>query len=127
MSEIKLNGKKYELLMSGEAHFAIDELSKGKPAEAIAGNDLQSFRTLCRMTVELANAAERYHRWLGDDTQPELTAEEVMVTLSPMGVQRLRKAVYEAISDGYKRGVGEDEDVDLGLAELNQKKTNAAR
>ena len=116
MSDIKINGNKYDLLYNGAAMFNIRELC-GEITMT------EAFERLCCIAAELAKQGELLRRFMGEDALPILTADEIKATLSPLGAVRLRAAVINAVIEGYKRSTAkENEEIDLGLAELNQKK-----
>lgn len=124
MSDIKINGNKYDLLYNGAAMFNIRELcGEITMTEAMKGDDAEAFERLCCIAAELAKQGELLRRFMGEDALPILTADEIKATLSPLGAVRLRTAVINAVIEGYKRSTAkENEEIDLGLAELNQKK-----
>ena len=62
-------------------------------------------------------------RELGYDNAPMLTTESALVLATPMDMIALRKAVMDAIVAGFDREVSYDGYIDLGLMELEQKKT----
>lgn len=122
MTELTLNGNRYTLLFNGAAMFKINEIcGDGNLGEILQGNTSGTFEKTCEVVAELARQGELFNRYLGDDNGKILTPDEIKLTASPYGIQKMRIAAMEAIAEGYKRGT-ETGDIDLGLAELNQKK-----
>ncbi len=79
----------------------------------------------CEAAAILAEHGELARRALGYDPAPIADKEAIQATLSPKEAVDLRLAIPAVISLGFGREVSpEDNEVDLGLAELNaQKKT----
>jgi hypothetical protein len=87
-------------------------------------NDREGFETLRWFAIRMANDGELVRREAGYDHEPLLEEKDVTARMKPVDYEELKSAVVEAISMGYKREIEDkDVDVDLGLAELNQKKT----
>ena len=63
---------------------------------------------------------------MGYEPEPLCGAEDIAATMAPTDLARLKLAVVSAITLGYGREIKpENDEVDLGLAELNeQKKTS---
>ncbi|MBD5356512.1 MAG: hypothetical protein HDR88_06100 [Bacteroides sp.] len=93
--------------------------------DAIQSSGRDGVSAACRAAAILAEQGELARRSLGYDAEPIVSADEIMASMSPSDVIALKLAIPAAISLGYGREVKpENDEVDLGLAELNaQKKT----
>ena len=119
---IKINGKTYDLLFNGAAMFAIrDKFETDNITELITENTALAFQRTCKIAVILAEQAELARRWLGHTARDMLTEEELLVSVSPLGIMQLKTALVDAMLAGYKRENNDDE-IDIGLTELNKKK-----
>ena len=125
--KITLAGRERYLAFTGEAMFQIEEKFGGasKLLEAMRGNTREAFSATCEAAAILAEQGELARRHLGYDRSPIIDAETVAATTAPSGIAALKLSIPAAIELGYGREIVEDNDeVDLGLAELNaQKKT----
>lgn len=123
MIEITVNGEKYPLLMNGAAMFALRDLCGDSPVKAIMEDTADAMQTACRVACVLAEQGELLRRWQGYDPKDMLTPEEMLLSLTPNGVIRLKEAIANAVADGYQRShEDENQEIDIGLAELNKKK-----
>ncbi len=58
--------------------------------------------------------------------KPLLSEKELSLRIQPLEYGELKDAVVRAITLGYRRDIEEeDREIDLGLQELNEKKTKA--
>ncbi len=127
MTQVTINGQKYELLYNGAAMFAMHDIcGETSLTDAISAEGAGAFETIARIGAELAKQGELFRRFMGEDERPILTAEEILATITPLGAIRLRSAIMTAITEGYKRSTAqENKEIDLGLLELNRKKKQA--
>ena len=124
--EYKLNEETYYLVFNGAAMFEFDDHFGG------AGNLLDAVKTvkkdtierLCEATAILAEQGELVRRTLGYDKGPIPTLEQIKTVATPLDVIGMRTAVINAVMAGYGREIEADEDTDLVLLELSQKKTS---
>lgn len=126
--EFKLDGKTYHLLLNAAALFdCYDHFGdKGSLLDHITGTTAEAFDNTCWMLVKLAQQGEIFRRFQGLDKQPMLTVDQAQALLSPLDLIAARAAIREAYAFGFERKVkGEEDEVDLGLVEL-QKKTGLA-
>lgn len=122
---LTLAGRERYLAYTVEAMFRLEELFGGTSEliDAVSANDRAGFQALCQAVAILAEQGELARRHMGYDPAPILTAEGVTATTAPIGIPELRSAVVSAISLGFGREVEpEVDEVDLGLAELNEQK-----
>lgn len=126
--EFQLDGQVYHLILNGAALFdAYDEFgTKGDLLDLVTGTSRESFDHTCWMLVKLAQQGEAVRRFQGEDPMPMLTPMQAQRLLGPVDVVRARAAIRAAFAQGFEREApDEEEEIDLGLAEL-QKKTGLA-
>ena len=125
--KIALAGRTRYLAFTGEAMFQIQEIfgGSGELIDAIKDNTREGFSIACTAAAILAEQGELVRRHFGYDPEPILDAETIAATAAPSEIVALKLSIPAAISLGYGREVEpENDEVDLGLAELNaQKKT----
>lgn len=125
--KICLAGRECHLAFTVEAMFQIEEQFGGASEllETMEKSGREGVSAACRAAAILAEQGELARRSLGYDHQPMTDAGAIASTLAPSGASELTMAVVAAVSLGFGREVEpEDDEVDLGLAELNaQKKT----
>lgn len=101
---IKINGKTYDLLFNGAAMFAIrDKFETDNITELITENTALAFQRACKIAVIMAEQSELARRWLGHAARDMLTEEELLVSVSPLGIMQLKTALVDAMLAGYKR------------------------
>lgn len=125
--KITLLGEPRYLAFTGEAMFQVRDGFGGakQMLEAMLPDTRQGFAALCRVAALLAQQGELARRALGYDPAALLQAETLERTATPAEIVALKTAVPRAIELGYGREVlPQNDEVDLGLAELRQKKTN---
>lgn len=118
------NGQTWHLCLNGAALFDIYEKygDKGFVTDPIKGTGKESFEATCWMLAKLAEQGEMVRRYQGCDHGKFPTAQMFRATLSPLDVMEARKAICEAVAQGFRREVrDEDEEVDVGLLELQKK------
>lgn len=125
--KIELAGRVRYLSFTVEAMFQIQEQfgGPGELMEALRDSGRDGFAAACKSAAILAEQGELVRRSLG--YEPEQVADEAAIAavMAPSDITALKMAIPAAISLGYGREVEpENDEVDLGLAELNaQKKT----
>lgn len=116
------------MAFTGEAMFLLQEKygSASWLLDAIGKNDMDGLSAVCEVAAILAEQGELARRHLGYDKATMVSAEAIRATISPSEIADLKIAITAAMELGYGREVMEENDeVDLGLAELNtQKKTD---
>ena len=126
--DFELAGRTYHLLLNGAALFdAYDRFGdKGDLLDHIAGTARDSFDNTVWLLVKLCQQGEAWRRHNGEDPQPMLSTDAALLLLGPMDVIRARAAIRAAYAMGFEReDPSEEEEIDLGLLEL-QKKTEPA-
>lgn len=98
-----------------------------KALDIIQESNLEAFDAVRWFAMKMANEAELCRREAGYDHLPMITEKDVSKYMSPIEFADLREAVVNAISAGYRREIdgNGNEERDLGLEELNAKKTMA--
>lgn len=123
--KITLAGRERYLAFTGEAMFWMQEKfgSAAELLEAIRGNTREGFSVVCETAAVLAEQGELSRRYLGYDKAPIIDAAAIRATIQPSEIANLKLAITAAMELGYGRDVAEEDDeVDLGLAELNEQK-----
>ncbi len=124
-----INGEPRELNYSVEVMFdVVDRFGTiNKALEMIERDGLEAFEVVKWFALRMANDAELCRRDAGYDHKPMLDQSAISLRIRPIDYELLKGAVVEAISRGYTReSTGTDQkEVDLGLAELQEKKAKA--
>ena len=122
---IKLGGREYYLVFNGSAMFAVEEVFGGasQMIDTIREEGSKAFDSLCKAMVILAEQGELVRRFMGYETQPMLTEESLKIVAAPLDIALMKQAVTRAVIVGFGREIEDDTETDLGLIELNQKKT----
>ena len=123
--KIDLAGESYYLIFNGAAMFAIEEEFGGasKMLDGL-GDTSDGYDKLCRAVAILAEQGELTRRYMGYEAGEVLTADTVKTMATPLDVVELKQATVKAVMLGYGRDITDDKaEVDLGLVELQQKKT----
>lgn len=123
--KITLAGRERHLAFTVEAMFQIEEAFGGTTElnDILMRNDRESFAAACKAAAILAEQGELARRHMGYEPSPMLLAEDIATTTDPMGLPALKSSIISAITLGYGREiVPENDEVDLGLAELNEQK-----
>lgn len=119
-----LAGQDYYLVFNGLAMFEVNDRYGGatKLLDAVDAPGREGFEALCGGLAILAEQGELARRALGYDKGPMLAEEAIRTLATPAEIAPLRTALVTAILSGFGREVESDQDVDLGLLELEQKK-----
>lgn len=126
-AKITLAGRERYLMLTVDAMVRLEEEFGGvkQLIDALEDRGRQGAAVACKAAAILAEGGELARRALGYDPAPLADEAAIMATLQPKEAMGLRMAIPQVISLGFGREVEpEDDEVDLGLAELNaQKKT----
>lgn len=122
-----INGEERPLNYSIEMMLKVNEKFGGiaKALDAIEKDTMTAIQHVRWFAVELANDGELCRRADGYEPRRMLTLDDLSLRMSPYDYVLIKDAVVKAIMAGYRREVDSNEDVDLGLAELNEKKAQA--
>lgn len=125
--KITLAGRTQYLAYTGEAMFQLQE-KFGTAAEllgAVGKNTRDGLSVACEAAAILAEQGELARRHLGYDKGPIIEAATIRATITPSEIAALKLAIPAAMELGYGREVVEENDeIDLGLAELIAQKKN---
>ena len=125
--KIKLAGRELHLAFTVEAMFQVQDQFGGSSEliEAMKDGGREGALAACRAAAIMAEQGELGRRSLGYDPGPMVEVDAIMATMTPGEAVALKMAIPAAISLGFGREVEpENDEIDLGLAELNaQKKT----
>jgi hypothetical protein len=123
----KLGERVLHLAYNGAAMFSIEESHGGIKdlAGTLDGRVSKGYDATCEVAALLAEQGELVRRYYGHDPLPVVKADEIKLMLQPSRVAELAGAIFSAIELGYGRELdeGSDDEVDIGLMELAQKKT----
>ncbi len=120
-----LAGRERYLCFTVEAMFQIQEQfgGAGELLDALKAGGREGFSSACRAAAILAEQGELARRAMGYDPEPIVDAGAIAGTMAPSEVAALTLTIPAAISLGYGREVEtENDEVDLGLAEINEQK-----
>lgn len=120
----EINGKKRYLHYSIECLFAVNEKygSVQTALEILQKDNRESFEAVRYLAALMANDAELCRRAEGFTAEEMISENDIPLRMSPGKYALLMDAVCEAIAEGYRQEQeDEDEETDLGLAELRKK------
>lgn len=129
MIEVNLGGERRYLNFSVEVMFDMEDVfgSLDAAMDLLKQNGREGFEAFQWFFIHMANDAELARRAEGYDPMPMLKADDILTHLHPLEYMELVGAVVNAINAGYTREkAGKDNEVDIGLEELRQKKTRNA-
>lgn len=124
---IELNGREFALNFSVQVMF--DMTDKYGSAQAVydkmTEDNPEAFETTKWMFIRMANDGELVRRAEGYDHRPMLEDKDITIRMAPIEYMQMKAAVIEAVNAGYESESHRTTDeVDEGLRELEQKKTN---
>lgn len=97
-----------------------------KALDALAQDGRDGFDTLRWFLLKLSEDGELARREEGYEPSPFLKEADISPRMKPLEYEELKGAVVAAVTMGYQREVqADDEEIDVGLQELNEKKTKA--
>ena len=124
-AKIELAGRERYLCFTVEAMFQIEERFSGAQGltDTMEANSRAGFEAACGAAAILAEQGELCRLSMGYEPEPMCSAEDIAAAMAPTDLARLKLAVVSAITLGYGREVKpENDEVDLGLAELSEQK-----
>ena len=133
--DFEFNGTTYALSFTAEALFTVYDkfgyTSDILGATKIMEPTTEGWKNLCWMAALLASQGELQRRYRGEDPQRMITMEELRTGFMAADCLRLRKAVRDALDQGFQRDVpspDEKQEVNLVLLEREEaeKKAKAA-
>ncbi len=124
--KITLAGREVTLAFTGEAMFTLRE-KFGEVTNAVAAyapDTKEAMDAAVEVAAILAEQGELARRAFGYAPGEIVSAATIKATLSPSEIYAVKSAITSAIELGFGREVANEEEVDLGLVELQaQKKT----
>lgn len=124
MTVFKFYGKTYYLMYTGNAFFdLLDEF--GEPSDIVTKilpNTREAFDITCKVASVLSEQGAMVRSYMGHKKTDVLESETFKATARPINLIALKRAVSNEIFSGANREENEEEEIDLGLQEL-QKKT----
>jgi len=124
---LTIGGREHHLCLSGAAYYDLRErfaaLTEKGILEPIRQEGKAGYDALCTYLWKLGEQGELVRRYQGYDRAAMVSEAEWRATLAPGDIPAARAAVAEAVMAGLRASTapGEDERVDLGLAELEKK------
>lgn len=129
MIKTVINGKERYLNYSIEIMFEVERKYGGvnNALNLIEAENAEAFDAVRWFAVKMANDGELCRRSEGYDHCPMLEMDDITARMHPLEYSELKGAVVKAIIAGYEREVADDDtkEIDIGLAELNEKKAKA--
>lgn len=123
--EVDLCGQHLYLLLNGQALFDIYDKfgTKGFITDPLKDNNKAGFEATCFFLAKLCEQGELLRRWEGQTRGPVFSEQYFRVHLAPRDVYRAKDAIVTTIRIGFAREAEEEHDVDLGLVELQKKRS----
>lgn len=121
------NGVTYQLSCTAQALFSIYDkfgyTSDILETTKITENSVEGWKNACWMFALFAMQGELQRRLMGEDKRPMLQMEEIFQGGMPTDVSIVRRAVADALAQGFRREVPdpEKEEIDLVLMELEER------
>ena len=124
MTIFRFNKQVYYLMYTGNAFFDLmDEF--GEPSELVTKilpNTRDAYEAVCKIAQVLTEEGAAARSYMGYERPETLDAQAFKHLARPINLIRLKRAVSNEIFSGTNREENTDEEIDLGLQEL-QKKT----
>lgn len=126
-AKVKVADFEYYLVFDGEAMFTIRDIYGGTQLmlEKLEPDTRESFSETCAVAAIFAERGELLRRRLGYEPGKIPEKDDFVLMVRPFEIVELKRAIMNAVTLGYGREVTSpgDDEIDEGLAELNQKKT----
>ena len=122
-----MEGRTFHLCMNGAALFDCYEKfgAEGFVTDPIKGNDKAAFENTCWMLAKFSEQGELCRRYLQHDRGFMGSEDWFRKMLKPLDVVAAKRAIEEAVRLGFSREHDEEDEIDLGLVELQKKTANA--
>lgn len=127
MTTAMIGGEERPLNYSVEIMFKVNEKYGGinKALSIIESDTPESVQAVRWFAAEMANDGELCRREAGFEHKKMLAIDDISMRMRPIDYALLKNSVVNAIVAGYRREVDSAEEMDIGLAELNEKKAPA--
>lgn len=128
LTNFEFNGTNYSLCLNAAALFdAYDKFGTDRDLlEVVSSNTAESFGDLCWVLAKLNEQGVAVKRYLERSAEKPLTELEWKILLSPQDAIEAKEKVAEAIIRAFARNIPDDEEIDLGLLELEKSKKKRA-
>lgn len=130
--DFEFNGTTYALSFTAEALFAVYDkfgyTSKILETTKITEPTQEGWKNLCWMAALMASQGELQRRNRGEIPRPMLTMEQLRSGFMAAEAIRLKKAVCDALTQGFERDVPDpdaDQEVNLVLLEREEQEKKA--
>ena len=124
---IDIGGKKQHLMYNGEAMFELRDKfgTVSELLEKLKEDTRESFNIACEAVAIMAEQGELARRYVGHTPEDFLTADVIKQVIQPLEIVDLKMIIPRVITLGFNREINKEneDEIDLGLEELNQKKT----
>jgi len=126
--KVTIAKKEYYLYFNGNAMFESRDKYGGieQLNNALDEKTREGFAAICDTAALLAEQGELTRRYCGYDPAEFITAETIKNIIQPPEILDLLTAIFRAIQLGFGAEIDreKEDEIDIGLAELNQKKTD---
>ena len=131
--DFELNGDVYALSFTTEALFTVydkfgytsDILGTTKALEP----SVEGWKNCCWLAALMASQGELQRRYLGHEPRKMITMEDLRLSVMPADAIRLRQAVRDAMEQGFRRDIPDQdpvEEVNLVLMEREEAEKKSA-
>lgn len=119
----EFNGGSYPLCMNAAALFDIyDQFGTERDLlEIISASTAEGFSDLCWTLAKLNEQGVAVKRYMERSAEKPLSEIEWKILLSPQDAIKAKEKVTEAVIRAFSRNIPDDEELDLGLLELEKK------
>lgn len=126
--DFELQGKTYALSFTAEALFTLYD-KFGVTGDILGATHIleptaEGWKNCCWLAALLASQGELQRRYMGETPQKMLTVEELRRGCMAADAAALRRAVRDALEQGFKREVKDDEDKEVNLVLLEREETS---
>ena len=126
--DFDFNGRTYALSFTAEALFTVYD-KFGRTGDILAATKVleptvEGWKNCCWLAALLASQGELRRRYMGETPQKMLTAEELRRGCMAGDAASLRRAVRDALEQGFKREVKDDEDKEVNLVLLEREEAS---
>lgn len=123
---VNYRGEEHYFLFNGMGMFALEDMFGGKEyLDRVNENSAEGLNTLVAVATVLSEQGELARREIGLDKKKIMSKADwgAPLMLQPRDIYSLRTGCIDAVNLGYMQEVSDgDEEVDLGLVELQKKR-----
>ena len=127
--EYEFRGQKYSLCLNAAALYDIYEKfgTEKDILEIVSGTGAEGFSALCWVLAKLNEQGVAVKRYLERSAEKPLSEVEWKILLSPHDAVLAKEKIAEAVIRAFTRNIPDDEEIDLGLLELEKKTEKPAK